>query len=549
MKKLFTLNLLLLICVSGLIAQTRYVDEIFDEVEETTDIVYGVNATLLFLPVFGEAVPEQLVMDMYSPAGDDATDRPVVLLFHTGNFLPSITNAQIAGSRKDSSAVEMCRQLARRGFVACSVDYRLGWNPLAETQPARALGLIQAAYRGLQDGRNAIRYIKANAVDYGIDPEKITMWGNGTGGYLVLATATLDDYLEIVTTENGPGKFLLDADGDGVPETPMVIPSFHGDIEGKVLTVTPEDGSSVPFGLPPGDTTNYVNYPDESSDYAMTVNVGGALGDVSWIDENTGPIISVQSAFDQFAPYDDAVLIVPTTGDPIVQVQGGLAISRKQAELGNNDAFANGIFDDPITQLAKDNAAAAGHEYIEGLFPWVKDPNSNGFDEGVVINWWDPNGLVTFLSDMGPVTAPLNMIPHPLGGTFHSNGLILNEGMSAEKSRANIADIMAYVIPRMCLGLALPECDFLFTGTEDVLEDDSFLTISPNPVSDRMTIESATELIQSVEVYNTNGQLVFKNSNVNARTFTVDRVSIGTGMFVVKTAFENGISARKVMVK
>ena len=544
MKKLFTLNLLLLTFAS-VFAQTRYVDEVFDEVEETTDVLYGVNATLLFLPVFGEAVPEALYMDVYSPAGDVATDRPLVLLFHTGNFLPAITNGQIAGSRKDSSAVEMCRQLARRGFVAASVDYRLGWNPLAETQPERALGLIQAAYRGLQDGRNAIRYMKTFATDYGIDPEKIVMWGNGTGGYLVLGTAALDDYFEIVSTENGPGKFLLDADGDGVPETPMVVPQYHGDIEGKVLTVAP-DGA---FGVPAGDTTNYVNFPDVSSEYALTVNVGGALGDVSWLDENTGPIISVQSPFDMFAPYDDAVLIVPTTGDPIVQVQGGLAISRRQNELGNNDSFANGIYNDAITQTAMDNSATAGHEYQEGLFPFIRPANSLGLDEGVVINWWDPNGLVTFLSDMGPVTAPLNMIPHPSGGTFHDQGLILNEGMSAEKARANIADIMDYVIPRTCLSLALPECDYLFTSTEDVLVDDSFLTISPNPVLDRMTIESASELIQSVEVYNSNGQVVFRNTNINAQSFTIDRVSLGTGMFVVKTAFENGISTRKVMVK
>jgi len=387
--------------------------------------------------------------------------------------------------------------------------------------------------------------MKANAAEYGIDTEKIVMWGNGTGGYLVLGTAALDEYTEIITTTNGPGKFLLDADGDGVPETPMVVPQYHGDIEGKVLTVAP-DGA---FGTPPGDTTNYVNYPDESSDYALTVNVGGALGDISWLDENTGPIISVQSPYDMFAPYDDAVLIVPTTGDPIVQVQGGLAIARRQNELGNNDSFANGIFDDEITQTAIANSAEVGHDYYEGLLPFIRPSNSLGLDEGVVINWWDPNGLVTFLSDMGPVTAPINLIPHPSGGTFHDQGLVLNEGMSAEKSRANIADIMDYVIPRTCLALALPECDFLFTGTEDVLDDDSFLTISPNPVSDKMTIESTSELIQSVEVYNTNGQLVFKNSNVNARTITVDRISIGTGMFVVKTAFENGVSARKVMVK
>ena len=97
-------------------------------------------------------------MDVYQPSGDTETSRPLVLVFHTGNFLPNVLNGQISGTKKDSSVVEICTQLARRGYVAASVDYRVGWNPLASTQPERALGLIQAAYRGLQDGRNAIRY-------------------------------------------------------------------------------------------------------------------------------------------------------------------------------------------------------------------------------------------------------------------------------------------------------------------------------------------------------------------------------------------------------
>lgn len=90
----------------------------------------------------------------------------------------------------------------------------------------------------------------------------------------------------------------MDLNGDGIPETPMVVPAYHGDIEGKDLTIAP-DGA---FGLPAGDTTNYPNVVEYSSDFNLCVNVGGALGDISWVDENTVPIITVQSAFDIFAP-------------------------------------------------------------------------------------------------------------------------------------------------------------------------------------------------------------------------------------------------------
>ena len=266
MKRFYTLfTFIFLFCAVSMTAQERYLDEVFDNVTVTSDVTYGVNATVLFLPSVGEAVPIPLTMDIYEPEGDTEAARPLMLVFHTGNFLPNVTNGQISGTKTDSSAVEICTQLAKRGYVAASVTYRTGWNPLADNQPTRALGLIQAAYRGIQDGRTAIRFFRADAANdnnYRIDTDRIAVWGNGTGGYLTLGLATLDSYDEIVNTTNGPAKFILDTDGDGIPETPMVVEAFHGDIEGKALTVVPFDG----FGLTAGDTTNYPNHVEYSSD-------------------------------------------------------------------------------------------------------------------------------------------------------------------------------------------------------------------------------------------------------------------------------------------
>lgn len=546
MKRFFTLLILFATILSAQ-AQTRYVDEIFTDLEVTTE-VYGTNATLLFLPSEGEAVPVPLPMDIYKPMGDTITNRPVVLVFHTGNFLPPVLNAQIAGSRSDSSVVEICTQLARRGYVAASCDYRLGWNPRATSQPERALGLIQAAYRGVQDGRNAVRYMRStvdNNNPHGIDPTKVTALGVGTGGYLTLGLVGLSDYNEIIQTENGPGKFILDTDGDGVPETPMVVEAFHGDIEGKNLTVTPFEG----FGLPAGDTTNYVNYPTYSSDISLGINIGGSIGDINWLDDNETPTISIQDAFDIFAPYNDAVLVVPTTNDPIVRVQGAQMIGLAQQTNGANSVFTeNTKFDDPITDMAKANSTVAGHDYYEGVFPFIKPVNSMGIPEGVVINWWDPNAPAPG-AGMG---IPWNLLPHPTdpsGATsYHAQGLVLNEGMSAEKSRENIALCMGYILPRACVALELPcaEDYLLDVGTEDVLED-ALTTVSPNPASADMHVQSADYLIQSIELVDMNGRLVYSKNDINSKLHTVNRAGFNSGMYILQIRFEEGQISKKVM--
>lgn len=549
MKKINTL-LVVLFCFSlwHLQAQEgRFIQEVFTDVTVTSDITYGVNATVIALPVVGEAIPQELKLDVYEPVGDERTERPLVLVFHTGNFLPVPQNAQILGTKTDSSAVEICTRLAKYGYTAASVTYRQGWNPLAETQPIRALGLIQAAYRGVQDGRTAIRFFKRDYVENGnqfsVDTSRITVWGNGTGGYLTHGLVGLTRYTEILTTTNGPAKFILDADGDGTPETPMVVEAIHGDIEGKTF------GFGNPaFGLPEGDTTSYPNHVDYNSDFQLAVNVGGDLGDISWLEEGNPPTITFQSANDFFAPYDDATLIVPTTGDPIVRVQGGLAIARRQNELGNNDVFVNANIDDEITAQARANSAAAGHEYLEGLYPIVNSPNANGLDEGVKIDWWDPNALSPPVEGF-PNGVPWSLLPHPTDPSgmtsFHEQGLLTNTGMSAEQARTHIDTVMAYFAPRAFAALDLAA----YTSTKQLKEAEVGLVVAPNPATDQFVLRSdENQLMLGVELYDVNGRLVQEHTFKNSYFF-IQRGNLPDGIYVARVRFEEGTITKKVIFK
>ncbi|MFM9004188.1 MAG: alpha/beta hydrolase, partial [Flavobacteriales bacterium] len=153
MNRISTLLLAIaIVACSGATAQ-RYFSEVFTDVTVQSDMMYGINATVLAYPQLGQAIPQPLMMDVYSPTGDTETNRPVVLYFHTGNFLPTPQNGSPSGTKTDLNVVEMCSRLARMGYVVASCDYRLGWNPVATTQEERVYTLINAAYRGVQDCR------------------------------------------------------------------------------------------------------------------------------------------------------------------------------------------------------------------------------------------------------------------------------------------------------------------------------------------------------------------------------------------------------------
>ena len=76
----------------------RYIDAIFDSVTVTPDVIYGQNITVL--PTIagaaqGVVVPpvmQPLACDVYEPKNDTLAERPVIIVLHTGSFLPPVVN-------------------------------------------------------------------------------------------------------------------------------------------------------------------------------------------------------------------------------------------------------------------------------------------------------------------------------------------------------------------------------------------------------------------------------------------------------------------------
>lgn len=535
MKKLY-LSLLLLgaMALAQLQAQTRYLNQVFSDVTVTTNVFYGQNTTVLAFPTL---INQPLIMDVYQPTGDTETARPVVLYLHTGNFLPFKSpidgslgfNGACGGTLRDSSVIEACTRLAKMGYVACAVDYRLGWNPLASSDVDRRYGIINAAYRGIQDVRTCIRYFRRTVAEqsnpWKVDADRITIWGQGTGGYLTLNSNSLDNYLKIPLASGG--KFLWDHDqNSGTPPIPMVVPQVNGDIYGTSVGVIP--GTT--------DTLCRINHPGYSSEHRLAINMAGAMADSAWVDPGQKPLISFHVPYDNFAPYAEGIVNVPGTNLQVVKVQGSYTIQQMQEAFGNNGSFINGV---PTLALTAEAAARTTSTPVYQVPVYNSD------------QWQDPTpGLYPFIKPFltqTPIIVPSTTAPWEWSGPVPNNPTCNTD---KSKALAYLDTVFQFVAPRACFALGLQSCiDKIVSGssTKEPLVAIP-VNIAPNPATDEMRITSPEgETILGIEVYGAMGQVVNTIRNINSDNYTLRSSDYTKGTYYLKVSFKQGFVGKVVM--
>ena len=121
----------------------------------------------------GTPKPLTLEMDIYTPEGDDAEKRPLLLMMHGGSFF--------IGHKKEPGQAGWCRYFASLGYVAVSIDYRLGYH-------ARKSEFREAEYRALEDADAALDYLLRRE-DLRIDPDRIFVAGTSAGAITALNLA------------------------------------------------------------------------------------------------------------------------------------------------------------------------------------------------------------------------------------------------------------------------------------------------------------------------------------------------------------------------
>lgn len=180
--------LLVFLCffLSAASAQTcagcRYITPVYDSVTVET-VQFGEGDDAL-------GVPTDLFMDVYQPHGDTAAIRPVVIFAFGGGF--------IQGHRQEGYVVKACERFAKSGYVAASIDYRIGFDPFGLLNPTEEL--MQVFFRAMQDMRASLQYMNAHADSMGnawrIDTSMIFLGGASAGAITALMVTHCDKSTE-----------------------------------------------------------------------------------------------------------------------------------------------------------------------------------------------------------------------------------------------------------------------------------------------------------------------------------------------------------------
>ncbi|MCM3601322.1 prolyl oligopeptidase family serine peptidase [Robertmurraya korlensis] len=166
---------------------------------------------------------------------------------------------------------------AKNGYVVASIEHRTSHEGKFPTQ--------------LYDVKNAIRYLRAHATQYNINPNRIGVWGNSSGGHLAALLGTTGEIRE------------LDGDGEYSNESSSVqaVVDWYGPTDMLQMSKYPAD---VDF---------------DSPDSPESVLIGGALQEnkdkvkranpITYITKDDPPFLIMHGDKDRRVPYNQSVLL------------------------------------------------------------------------------------------------------------------------------------------------------------------------------------------------------------------------------------------------
>jgi len=213
------------------------------------------------LDVEYSAVGQRVSMDIYRPAND--APRAAVLLVHGGGFR--------AGTRESYS--KLATRLAQHGYVAATVTYRL-----APQFPFPA---------AVHDVKAAVRFLRANAKQYHIDPDRIGALGSSAGGHLVLFLGLTANVPEWEGT--GPNQ--------GVSSRVQCVADYYGPSDFTQSYAKSVDAAEVLPLFLEGDLV----HKRQAHIRASPLN---------WVTPDAAPILALHGTQDTYVAYEQSVWLL-----------------------------------------------------------------------------------------------------------------------------------------------------------------------------------------------------------------------------------------------
>lgn len=550
MKKIFTTALLILVAQAFVNAQCnyRYQQEIFSNVTVTSDIVFGANDDVNGNPV-------TLLLDVYEPTGDTLSVRPILIMAHGGSFL--------GGTKTDPDVVAICQSFAKRGYVTCSYEYRLGIAGIPNQTTA-----TDAVFRAVQDGKAAVRFFRQDAATtntYKIDPAQIFLGGSSAGAFIALHLAYLN--------------------------TPAELPST---IDTTVL------------GGMEGNSGN----PGYASNVKAIVNLCGAIGDKAWIVPGDIPVCSMHGTQDQTVPYNHAMLYMLGI-IPIMQVDGSSVIHpyalsqgvdswyyqwegadhvpylSSQAYMDTTLAFVSDFLFQHLDNIASVIDSVSYSQIVtcnaasSGFIDLVVAGTGNSFIWSNGATTEDLNNLtsgfynVTVTDGNGCTSSPttpihINQTPNPnttasvtnvtvSGGSNGAINLTVTNGQSPYTftwsngaTTEDLSNLSAGVY-----SVTVVDANGCVVEMTTTISDVSSVTsiqigssgIFPNPANDYLIVDFSSSRIQqnTVQLFDIYGNLVREYNNFSGTKLKIERAELSSGTYFLRISNAENTSTGKII--
>jgi len=208
---------------------------------------------------------ERQKLDLYLPEQNNSDGPlPLIVWVHGGAWL--------SGSKENCPSVRFLRQ----GYAAASINYRLSQHAIFPAQ--------------IEDCKAAIRYLRANAEKYNIDPNRIGVWGASAGGHLVALLGTSGDVKEF---DKGPNLH--------VSSRVQAVCDFFGPTD---LTKMSVFESSMDHDAPDSPESKLVGGPVQENKEACK-----RANPITYVSKDDPPFLICHGDKDMLVPHNQSVLL------------------------------------------------------------------------------------------------------------------------------------------------------------------------------------------------------------------------------------------------
>jgi len=241
------------------------------------------------LDYVGDGNPRQMLDLVLPKERAEGKKLPLIVFIHGGGW---------RNGSKDGAIRRLVPFVESGNYVGASINYRLTGESSWPTQ--------------IHDCKAAIRYLRGNAKEYGINPKKIAVWGSSAGGHLVSMLGTSGDVKEL---EGDLGEF-----DDKSSRVTCVVNYFGPEnfitMVEQESTIDRSKGKEYPEALLLGGPVQ------EKEDVARQASP------VTWVSKDDPPFLTAHGTEDPLVPYAQgeeihAALQKVGVESHLVRVEGG----------------------------------------------------------------------------------------------------------------------------------------------------------------------------------------------------------------------------------